>query len=173
VIRPGDPVLRVHTDKAIVSVIALFPFGLEKPLRYLSGEDVWQTRFLAPSDMKDGSYPVRLLLRDTNGQVYRESKSFVIASTPPAVKVRMDRTRYRAGETIQLKVSASASTRTLTARVEGLAPVNLHWNSGQGASTGQIGLPSGLPAGEYVLAVTAEDVAHNLGSAEVRIEVVP
>jgi Ca-activated chloride channel family protein len=173
VIRPGDPVLRVHTDKAIVSVIALFPFGLEKPLRYLSGDDVWQTRFLAPPDMKDGSYPVRLLLRDTNGQVYRESKSFVIASTPPAVKVRMDRTRYRAGETIQLKVSASASTRTLTARVEGLAPVNLRWNSAEGASTGQIGLPSGLPAGEYVLAVTAEDVAHNLGSAEARIEVVP
>src|ERR1035437_9298773 len=54
VIRPGDPVLRVHTDKAIVSVIALFPFGLEKPLRYLPGEDVWQTRFLAPTDMKDG-----------------------------------------------------------------------------------------------------------------------
>jgi Ca-activated chloride channel family protein len=173
VIRPGDPVLRVHTDKAIVSVIALFPFGLEKPLRYLSGEDVWQTRFLAPSDMKDGSYPVRLLLRDTNGQVYRESKSFVIASTPPTVKVRMDRTRYRAGEAIQLKVSASASTRTLTARLEGLAPVNLHWSSQQGASTGQIELPRGLPAGEYMLAVTAEDVAHNLGSAEVRIEVVP
>jgi len=173
VIRPGDPVLRVHTDKAIVSVIALFPFGLEKPLRYLSGEDVWQTRFLAPTDMKDGSYPVRLLLRDTNGQVYRESKSFVIASTPPAVKVRTDRTRYRAGETIQLKVSASASTRTLTARVEGLAPVNLHWSREQGASTGQIELPRGLHAGEYMLAVTAEDVAHNLGSAEVRIEVVP
>jgi Ca-activated chloride channel homolog len=173
VIRPGDPVLRVHTDKAIVSVIALFPFGLEKPLRYLSGEDVWQTRFLAPSDMKDGSYPVRLLLRDANGQVYRESKSFVIASTPPAVKVRMDRTRYRAGETIQLKVSASASTRTLSARVEGLAPVSLHWNGEQGASTGQIVLPPSLPAGEYVLTVTAEDIAHNLGSAEVRIEIVP
>jgi Ca-activated chloride channel family protein len=173
VIRPGDPVLRVHTDKAIVSVIALFPFGLEKPLRYLSGEDVWQTRFLAPSDMKDGSYPVRLLLRDTNGQVYRESKSFVIASTPPTVKVHMDRIRYRAGEAIQLKVSASASTRTLTARVEGLAPANLHWSAEQEASTGQIALPPALPAGEYVLTVTAEDVAHNLGSAEVRIEVVP
>jgi Ca-activated chloride channel family protein len=173
VIRPGDPVLRVHTDKAIVSVIALFPFGLEKPLRYLAGEDVWQTRFLAPTDMKDGSYPVRLVLRDTNGQVYRESKSFVIASTPPTVKVRIDRTRYRAGETIPLKVSASESTRTLTARLEGMAPVSLRWNSEAGASTGQIGLPSALPAGEYVLAVTAEDMAHNLGSAEVHIEVVP
>jgi len=173
VIRPGDPVLRVHTDKAIVSVIALFPFGLEKPLRYLAGEDVWQTRFLAPTDMKDGSYPVRLVLRDTNGQVYRESKSFVIASTPPTVKVRLDRTRYRAGETIPLKVSASESTRTLTARLEGMAPVSLRWHSEAGASTGQIGLPSALPAGEYVLAVTAEDMAHNLGSAEVHIEVVP
>jgi Ca-activated chloride channel family protein len=173
VIRPGDPVLRVHTDKTIVSVIALFPFGLEKPLRYLAGEDAWQTRFLAPADMKDGSYPVRLVLRDRNGQVYRESKSFVIASTPPTVKVRLDRTRYRAGETIPLKVSASESTRTLTARVEGLAPVSLHWRRDAGASTGQIGLPPALPAGDYVLAVTAEDMAHNLGSAEVHIEVVP
>ena len=173
VIRPGDPVLRVHTDKAIVSVIALFPFGLEKPLRYLPGEDAWQTRFLAPPDMKDGVYPVRLVLRDVNGQVYREAKSFVIASTPPTVKVRLERTRYRAGEIIPLKVSASESTRTLTARLEGLAPVSLHWDREQGVSTGQIGLPQALPPGEYVLAVTAEDMAHNLGSAEVHIEVVP
>jgi Ca-activated chloride channel family protein len=173
VIRPGDPVLRVHTDKAIVSVIALFPFGLVKPLRYLAGEDVWQTRFLAPTDMKDGSYPVRLVLRDVNGQVYRESKSFVIASTPPTVKVRLDKTRYRAGDVIPLKVSASESTRTLTARMEGLAPVSLRWNNEAGASTGQLWLPQALPPGEYLLAVTAEDMAHNLGSAEVHIEVVP
>ena len=173
VIRPGDPVLRVHTDKAIVSVIALFPFGLEKPLRYLEGEDVWQTRFLAPTDMRDGSYPVRLVLRDSDGQVYREQKNFVIASTPPTVKVRLEKTRYQAGEMIPLKVSASESTRTLTARMEGLAPVSLRWNREAEASTGQLWLPQTLPAGEYVLAVTAEDMAHNLGSAEVHIEVVP
>lgn len=173
VIRPGDPVLRVHTDPSIISVIALFSFGLEKPLRYLADEDVWETRFLAPVDMKDGVYPVRLVLRDKNGQAYREEKSFVIASTPPAVKVRLERTRFRAGEMIPLKVSASESTRTLTARMEGLAPVSLRWNPAQGASTGQLWLPPQMPAGEYELTVTAEDIAHNLGSAEVRIEVVP
>src|SRR5471030_1255005 len=43
VIRPGDPVIRVRTDPAIVSVVALFPFGLTKPLRYLGKEDIWQT----------------------------------------------------------------------------------------------------------------------------------
>ena len=53
VIRPGDPVLRIHTDPAIVSVVALFPFGLEKPLRFISGENVWQTRFLAPPVISD------------------------------------------------------------------------------------------------------------------------
>src|ERR1700728_1174969 len=51
VIRPGDPVLRVRTDPDIVSVVALFPFGLIKPLRHLPDEDIWQTRFLAPTDM--------------------------------------------------------------------------------------------------------------------------
>jgi Ca-activated chloride channel family protein len=54
-----------------------------------------------------------------------------------------------------------------------LAPVSLRWNREAQSSTGDLWLPAGLPAGEYVLAVTAEDMAHNLGSAEVHIEVVP
>ncbi len=173
VIRPGDPILRIHTDPAIVSVVALFPFGLEKRLRYLSGEDVWQTRFLAPPEMTDGTYQVRLVLRDKDGQVYREQKSFVIASKPPTVRVHLDRTRFRAGEMVPLSVSASQNTRTLTARIEGLGPVALRWNQDAAASTGQVPLPPRLPAGTYTLAVTAEDVAHNLASAEVHIEVVP
>ncbi|MCL2659336.1 MAG: VWA domain-containing protein, partial [Acidobacteriaceae bacterium] len=173
VIRPGDPVLRVHTDPAIVSVVALFPFGLEKPLRYLKDEDVWQTRFLAPPEMNDGTYQVRLVLRDKQGQIYREQKSFVIASRPPTVHVRMERTRYRSGEAVPLVVDASQSTRTLTARIDGLAPVNLRWTRDAGASTGQLPLPQRLPAGDYTVVVTAEDVAHNLATAEVHIEVVP
>jgi Ca-activated chloride channel homolog len=163
----------VHTDKAIISVVALFPFGLEKPLRYLTDEDVWQTRFLAPVDMTDGVYPVRLILRDRSGQMYSEQKTFVIASKPPVVKVRLNRTRYRAGDVVPLVVRASESTRTLTVRLEGMGPVFLHWDRETAASTGELPLPSSLPAGDYVLTVTAEDVAHNLGSTEVHIEVLP
>ena len=36
-IRPGDPILRVKTDQSIASVTAIFPFGLVKKLRYLTG----------------------------------------------------------------------------------------------------------------------------------------
>ncbi len=182
VIRPGDPVLRVHTDPAITSVIALFPFGLTKTLRHIATEDlhkgpdsdhVWETRFLAPPDMKDGTYSVRLILRDAAGNTYAEQKTFVIASTPPSVRVKLDHTRYHRGELVLLKASATASTRTLTARLEGAVPVDLHWNTAAAVNTGEMRIPDSLAAGTYTLSVTAEDIAHNVGSQEVQIEVVP
>jgi Ca-activated chloride channel homolog len=173
VIRPGDPVLRVHTDPSIVSVIAVFPFGLTKPLRYLSDDDVWQTRFLAPIDMNDGTYSVRLILRDKRGNVYREAKTFVIASTPPTVKISLDRSDFRRGQSIKIRASASASTRDLIAHIDGAAPVSLRWNPAAATNTGVLTIPPSLPPGEYKLTVTAEDIAHNLGTEEVPIEVLP
>jgi Ca-activated chloride channel family protein len=173
VIRPGDPVLRVRTDPSIVSVVALFPFGLTKPLRYLGKEDMWQTRFLAPVDMEDGTHTVRLVLRDRNGAIYREAKTFVIASKTPTVKIILSRTQFRKGDSIQLKVHASSSTRTLLAQLEGAAPVSLRWNPDESASTGEIAVPGDLVPGRYRLTVTAEDIAHNIGVQEVQIEIIP
>jgi len=173
VIRPGDPVIRVRTDPSIVSVVALFPFGLTKPLRYLGKEDIWQTRFLAPVDMEDGTHTVRLVLRYRNGAVYREAKTFVIASKTPTVKIILSRKQFRKGESIPLRVQASASTRTLLAQLEGAAPVNLRWNPDESASTGEIAVPSELVPGRYRLTVTAEDIAHNIGVQEVQVEIIP
>jgi Ca-activated chloride channel family protein len=183
VIRPGDPVLRVRTDAEITSVIALFPFGLTKPLRHLASEDLkapggeanrlWETRFLAPPTMKDGTYNVRLILRDTHSNTYSEAKTFVIASTPPVVKIQLPRNSLHRGESVEIRASASASTRTLTASLEGVAPVTLRWNLSAQINTGTLAIPDDLPIGRYTLTVTAEDVAHNLGSQEVSVDVVP
>ena len=173
VIRPGDPILRVKTDESIVSVIALFPFGLVQPLRHLTSEDIWQTRFLAPTDMRDGTYTVRLILRDQLGHMYREAKTFVIASTPPVVQVKLDGKRFHRGQQINLKVEASESTRTLVARMEGAVPVSLRWNANAGANTGSLAVPEQAIPGNYTLTVTAEDIAHNIGTQEVQIEVLP
>lgn len=188
IIRPGDPVLRVHTDPAITSVIALFPFGLTQPLRHLASEDrhagddadrVWETRFLAPSDMHDGTYAVRLILRDERGNTYSEQKTFVIAATPPAVRIHLDRTRVHPGEVLPLRVEATATTQLLTARVASadsagaLAVADLRWDSRMRTNTGELRIPSTLAPGTYALSVTAEDVAHNVGSQEVKLEVLP
>ena len=183
VIRPGDPVLRVRTDEEITSVIALFPFGLTKPLRHLASEDLqapgdeanrlWETRFLAPPEMKDGTYSVRLILRDVHGNTYREAKTFVIASTPPVVKLQLPLASAHRGGTLEIRASASASTRTLTAQIDGIAPATLRWNPRAQTNTGVLAIPRDLPIGRYTLTVTAEDIAHNLGSQEVSIDVVP
>jgi len=183
VIRPGDPVLRVRTDAQITSVIALFPFGLTKPLRHLASEDLqalgddanrlWETRFLAPPEMKDGTYSVRLILRDRNGHTYNEAKTFVIASTPPTVKLQLPRTSLHRGESLEIRASATASTRTLTAHLDGAAPVSLRWNSRAATNTGTLVIPSDMPIGRYTLTVTAEDIAHNMGSQEVQVDVIP
>jgi Ca-activated chloride channel homolog len=173
VIRPGDPILRVKTDESIVSVIALFPFGLVQPLRHLSSEDIWQTRFLAPTDMQDGTYTVRLILRDKAGHTYREWKTFVIASKPPVVNVKLDRRRFQRGETVPLRVNASESTRTLVARIDGALPVALHWDAAVSSNTGVLTIPEKAMPGTYKLTVTAEDIAHNIGTQEVQIEVLP
>jgi Ca-activated chloride channel family protein len=166
-------VLRVKADESIVSVIALFPFGLVQPLRHLSSEDIWQTRFLAPTDMQDGTYTVRLILRDRLGHTYREAKTFVIASKPPVVEVKLDHRRFQRGQTISLKVGASRSTRTLVARLEGAAPVELRWDPKAASNTGDLIIPGQTIPGTYKLTVTAEDIAHNIGTQEVQIEVLP
>jgi Ca-activated chloride channel family protein len=182
VIRPGDPVLRVHTDPSITSVIALFPFGLTKPLRHIPSEDVlkgpdsdrlWETRFLAPTDMQDGTYTVRLILRDIKGNTYSERKTFVIASTAPRVHIKLDRKRFHRGDLMLIKADATSATRTLTARLPGAAPVDLRWNSTASTNAGEMRIPDTLAPGSYALSVTAEDVAHNVGSQEVQIEVIP
>jgi hypothetical protein len=173
VIRPGDPVLRVKTDESIKSVIALFPFGLVQSLHYLSAEDVWQTRFLVPTDLHDGTYTVRLILRDQVGHTYRESKTFVIASKSPIVQIKLDRKRFQRGQTIELKVSASENTRTLIARMDGAVPVALRWDAKAATNTGGLTIPDQTIPGTYKLTVTAEDIAHNIGTQEVRIEVLP
>ena len=172
-IRPGDPLLRVKTDQSITSVVAMFPFGLIKPLRYLADEDTWQTRFLAPPDLADGTYPVRLILRDRQGRVFRESKTFIIASQPPRVKVKLERVSFHRGEVMRIRASASETTRTIVARMDGIAPAYLRWDASQGTNLGAMMIPASLAAGRYKLTVTAEDIAHNIGSGEVEVEILP
>jgi Ca-activated chloride channel family protein len=172
-IRPGDPVLRVKTDPSISSVTAVFPYGLVKKLRYLTPEDTWQTRFLAPRDMQDGTYRVRLILRDHDGRTFRESKTFVIASKPPSLHVKLDKARYRAGDAVRVRVNASETARTIVARMYGASPAYMRWNPSMNTNAGELLVPAHLAAGRYKITVTAEDFAHNIGTEEVSIEVVP
>jgi Ca-activated chloride channel family protein len=170
-IQPGDPVIRVKTDESITEVFAVLPFGETLPLKFLESEKVWETRFLAPVWMTDGSYKCRLLLRDKNGNGYEEQKTFVIDSRAPKLKINLAEKSFRAGEQVLLKVSADSDTNRLTARIYGAKPVLLRWSDKEKSNVGVLQIPENLASGKYVLTVTAEDFAHNQAAAEMRIEV--
>ena len=74
---------------------------------------------------------------------------------------------------MELKVAASENTRTLVARLEGMAPLSLRWDATTGANTGQLTIPEQMFPGTYHLTVTAEDIAHNMGTQGVDLEIVP
>jgi len=171
-IKPGDPVLRVRTDPDIRRITAIFPFGLTKPLRYLPAEQVWQTRFLAPKEMVDGVYHCRLILRDRSGRAYEERKSFIIDSRAPSIQASVDRSTYRAGETVQVRIQSDADTRRIRLRVANLEPAEARWDALQKASVGHIVLPADIATGQHTLEILAEDFAHNVSSRQVMIAVV-
>ena len=172
-IKPGDPILRVRTDPDIASILAVFPFGLTKPLRYLRTENVWQTRFMAPKEMVDGTYYCRLILKDRQGRVYEEKKSFVIDSRAPSIRASADRSTYRPGETVQVEVRSDADTRRIRLRLSSLEPVEATWDSVAGqASLGYIVLPRDMATGRHTIEIFAEDFAHNTSSEQIQVSVI-
>ena len=171
-IKPGDPVLRVRTDPDIQSITAIFPFGLTKRLQYLAGEQVWQTRFLAPKEMVDGVYHCRLILRDRLGRTYEERKGFVIDSRAPTIQASIDRSTYRPGDTVQVRVQSDADTRRIRLRVANLEPTEARWDAEGKANVARISLPAEIATGQHALEILAEDFAHNVSSSQVMIAVV-
>jgi Ca-activated chloride channel family protein len=171
VIRPGDPVLRVRADESIVDVTAVFPFGLTKRMTYIKGDDVWETRFVAPSEMIDGVYHCRLVLVDRQGHAYQEQKSFVIDSRPPRLQASLNQTIAHAGEDLMITVHADSDTRVIAARIFGSLPVPVVWDPRAKANIGHMTIPGGLPSGTYTIQITAEDFAHNSSAVELLVEV--
>ncbi|HUX07539.1 MAG TPA: VIT domain-containing protein [Acidobacteriota bacterium] len=170
-IKPGDPILRVSTHESITAVVAVFPFGLTKPLHYIADEDVWETRFLAPKWMNDGTYSCTLLLTDTDGNLYEEDKSFVIDSKPPTLKVQTDKKRFLPGESVIVTINADRDTRRLLVRIGALLPAEARYRTELGASRAEVPLPPDLPAGTYTMRVTAVDFARNTTVVEIPVEV--
>lgn len=170
-IQPGDPVIRVKTDESVTEVFAVLPFGETLPLKFLESEKVWETRFLAPVWMSDGTYKCRLLLTDKNGAGYAEEKTFVVDSRAPKVKISLEKRIFKAGEEVNLKVSADSDTSRLNAKLYGAKPTQILWSNQEKTNVGKLKIPDEIASGKYVLTVTAEDFAHNQTTEEVQIEV--
>jgi len=170
-IQPGDPVLRVECDPSTVSAIALFPFGLRLPLVRRPGTPLFEGRFLVPEGLRDGSYTVRIVLRDAAGATVSESKRFVIDGQAPAIAPDLPRV-VRPGEKLRVAVSTDEDVIVLEARLGDGAPVPLRWDSAAKRSVGEIRVPATLLGAQEVF-IEAVDAAKNRGFARAFVLVRP
>ena len=178
-ITPGDPVLRVRTDPSDMAVVALLPFGPLKTLRRL-GPGLFETRFLAPHHLEEGRHEVSLVVTGGDGRQRLVRDHFVIDSRPPRPLIDPIQGQVRAGTRVALRVRSDRDTRRLEAFLRvprGLdAPpspaAELRWSDEALACVGELLVDPTLSTGTYDLVVVAEDHAHNVGSAQVALEVV-
>jgi Ca-activated chloride channel family protein len=170
-IQPGDPVLRVECDPTTVSAVALLPFGLRLPLVRRPGSHVFEGRFLVPEGLKDGSYTVRIVLRDAAGGTASEVKRFVIDGHAPTIAPEVPRTVHP-GEALRVAVRTDDDVIVLEARLGDGAPVPLRWDEASKRSVGFIHVPSALIGAQAVF-IEAVDAAKNRGFARALVEVRP
>jgi Ca-activated chloride channel family protein len=153
-IIPGDPVLRVKTDKNIISVVAKFEFGLTKKLNFIPSKNIWEIRFLAPDYLKYGNYKVDLFLTERDGTSIIETKYITIDSTPPIIKKR-----YKLdGENLKLIVDASRDTKKIYAYLDDKV-FSIKYNKKEGHSIAI--LPNGRAYKNKKIKYILEDFAHN------------
>jgi len=173
VIQPKDPVLRLKTDPDIVSVSVRLPWGESLPLRFIPSLGLWQTRFFVPADLADGTHRCLAVLRDRQGRLIREEKSFLVDSQAPAVRWLNPVDEFRPGAALVLKVDAPADTRSLTAFLPGSGRVRLRWDDLQKCCLGTLTVPAKAPPGRQQLCLVAEDIAHNVYRKDYQVRVLP
>jgi Ca-activated chloride channel family protein len=142
-IQPGDPVIRVECDPGIVAATALLPFGEKLSLVHRPYSNLWEGRFLVPEGMKDGRYPVRILLKDASGAHLSETKHVILDGTAPEIHPELPATA-KAGEVLKVIVRADADVVLLSARLDGAPPIPLRWDPELKRSVGLLRVPEGL-----------------------------
>ncbi len=170
-IQPGDPVLRVECDEGTVFATALFPFGLKLDLVRRPASNVWEGRFLVPEGLKDGRYPVRILMRDRSGARLSETKHYVLDGKAPEIQPQLPATA-QAGEVLRVEVKTDEDVVLLTARLGDGPPVPLRWDPATHRSAGLLRIPAEL-RGNQELLFEAVDAAKNRGFARATVEVKP
>ncbi|HET6330427.1 MAG TPA: VIT and VWA domain-containing protein [Holophagaceae bacterium] len=170
-IQPGDPVLRVECDAGTVAATALLPFGVKLDLVKRPQSDIWEGRFLVPEGLKDGRYPVRILIQDSSGARVSETKHFVLDGTAPTIQPAVP-ISARAGDLVRITAKADKDVVLLNARVGDAPPIPLRWDAAANCSVGLARIPQGL-SGPQEVVFEAVDAAKNRGFARATMEVRP
>lgn len=91
-IKPGDPILTVHNEPGVVEVIAVYPFGEIKSLKYDAISETYTDRFLVPRGWRDQSYKIIIMKRFSDGHIQKETAYYQIDRKGPKASIVVEPT---------------------------------------------------------------------------------
>ena len=95
-----------------------------------------------PEGLKDGRYPVRILVRDASGARVSETKHFVLDGKAPEIRPLLPAS-CRAGDVLRVGAAADEDVVFLTARLGDGPPVPLRWDPATARYVGLLRVPPG------------------------------
>ncbi len=161
-IPPGDPVLSVQAPEDARQVVAYFPFGLVKRLRWDPMREHWSARFLVPRDVEDGVYEIRILIVDADGQRRWKTVEYRIDGTEPEFETWVS-AFAEPGEVLPIEVDPFEPVVEVVAWLPGQAstPVRLTLDTETGTYRGALTMPDEFPEGGVTVRVQVRDRARN------------
>ncbi|MEM7249444.1 MAG: VIT domain-containing protein [Acidobacteriota bacterium] len=89
-IKPGDPILTVPGRPDVVAVVAWYPFGVQRRLRFDERTGDFTDRFLVPRGWSDRSQRIEIFKHLRDGGVEHDTTWYRIDDTGPSASVRVD-----------------------------------------------------------------------------------
>ncbi|MBM4355496.1 MAG: VWA domain-containing protein, partial [Deltaproteobacteria bacterium] len=159
---PGDPVLSVDAPEDARSVVAYFPFGLVKRLRYDAVRQHWSARFLVPRDVPDGLYEIRVHIVERSGVSRWKNVSYHIDSSAPEFETEIPESAAPGCE-IPIEVDPLEAVLEVYAYVPGTpeSKVVLTSNPDTGTWYGRVRMPDRFPEGPVTVRIVVRDLARN------------
>ncbi len=159
---PGDPVLSVQAPADARMVVAYFPFGLVKQLRYDTVRRHWSARFLVPRDVPDGLYEIRVHIARRDGRSEWKSVNYYIDSTAPEFEAEVPESAAPGCE-IPVEVDPLEPVLAVYAYLpsEPGNRVELTLNPDTGTWYGRVRLPDRFPEGPVTVRIVVRDLARN------------
>ncbi len=113
-----DPIIKLHAPADTTRVVAIFPWGLVKPMVKEQRSGVWQVRFIIPKAMEHGDYDVILVLTRGNGRKQQLVFSFSADKKAPSGAGKTKVWRTKDGWLVNMSLLASKDVT----RAEALLP---------------------------------------------------
>jgi Ca-activated chloride channel family protein len=77
---PGDPLLTVDAPKDARSLVAVYPWGETRQMRWDELRHRWYDRFLVPRDVPDGEIEIAVFIYHADGSITRRVERMVVDS---------------------------------------------------------------------------------------------